>query len=174
MAAPDPFDSFLRNPSRETYAAVRRAVIKDKSYNPYSNSLESAASLLEQNRFQEFIDHVPSLMPDHLLSPRLHMMVSFAWRELGDEEGAKFEMSLAHLCIEGILKSGDGSRANPYPVLRVSDEYDVLGALGKKLTKQSLLKCDGKSFDAIDCEDGSVIHFDITDMFAALNRQFTK
>ena len=174
MAGQDPFDAFIRNPTRETFAAVRSAVIKDKSYNPYGDSLESAAAMLEQAKFQDFLDHVPHLLPEHLLSPRLHMMASFAWRELGDEEGTKFEMSLAHLCIEGILKSGDGSHANPYPVLRVSDEYDVLGALGKKLVKQSLLKSDGKSVDAIDCEDGSVIHFDITDMFAALNRQFTK
>jgi hypothetical protein len=169
---PTPFDAFIRKPSRETFMAARAAVIASESYDPYGRSLENAAALLEAKKFPEFIDEVPKLLPDHLLSPRLHIMASYAWRELGDEDGMRYEMGLAHLCIEGILKTGDGSRVNPYLVLRVSDEYDALGALRKTLTRQSLLKSEGKSIDAIDCSDGSVVNFDITDMFNKLGDKF--
>jgi hypothetical protein len=164
------FEDFLKKPSRETFMAVRAAVVSSGAYNPYGNALEQASKLLDEGLFAEFLEQMPRLMPDHLLSPRAHMMASFAYKQLADEEGRKFEMALAHLCIDGVLASGDGSREKPYFVLRVSDEYDVMGALGRQMKQQSLVREGARALDAMDCADGTRVFFDITDMFSLLGK----
>jgi MinD-like ATPase involved in chromosome partitioning or flagellar assembly len=51
-------------------------------------------------------------------------------------------------------------------------EYDVLGSLGKRSTKQALKTDKGKSYDVLFCDDGAGIHFDVSDVFGSLKRRF--
>jgi hypothetical protein len=58
------------------------------------------------------------------------------------------------------VASGDGTRARPWTVLRVSDEYDVLRSLGRRPASQELVGQAGRELDRIECVDGSEAWFD--------------
>lgn len=80
------------------------------------------------------------------------------------------EYQIGQICIDCILSTGDGSKDQPYLVLRTSDEYDVLEHLDKKVKQQSLTGNGEKRFDVLECEDGSEYWFDVTDALNSLTK----
>ena len=168
----DPFFRFLKEPTQENFLAVREIVLKHPSYMPYNKDLEEAANKLESQDWQGFIDAGQRLVPNYLLSPRFHLMRSYALKQIGDEESSEMEAAMCMICFEGIRGTGDGSLEKPWLVLRTLDEYDVLEQLGKTPKGQSLLKKNDRTVDRMECEDGEVFWFDITDAFAKLDTEF--
>ena len=71
------------------------------------------------------------------------------------------------LALESIRSTGDGTRAHPWSVLRVSDEYDVLRAAGRISREQTLLEADGRSLDRHVCDDDSEAWFDVSRLVRA-------
>ena len=72
------FIAYLQSPSQETYHRVRNALVTSDSYNPYSNEVEEIQNLLEAKNFNRAIAAFYEAMPNLLLSPRAHMLVSMA------------------------------------------------------------------------------------------------
>lgn len=69
----------------------------------------------------------------------------------GDAPKAEFHRAIARGLVQSILASGDGKTPKTaYVVVAVSEEYDVLTALGLKLGVQSLVQDDGHSYDKMD------------------------
>lgn len=167
----EPFFEFLREPNRESFLAARRAVLEDPSYQPYSTDLEDLDALIEQEDYQGVLDRMPQLVPNLVLSPRLHLMLAYTQRRLGNTDAADMEGAIARTCADGILMTGKGTAENPWLVLRTSDEYDVLMFIDKKMERQALVRKDGKALDRLMCEDGSEVWFDVTDAMGALNKQ---
>jgi hypothetical protein len=157
------FLKFIKSPNRESYMAIRTALISSEQYSPYSNEMESIDELLDAGKLEEAREKLSSSIPNLLLSPRAYMMFSFIEEKLQNEENAEAERYIAATCCEGILATGDGTESNPYIVVRPSDEYDVIQYLGKQVIGQSLIKDSEHSFDLIDCDDGSKLWFDVTD-----------
>ena len=172
MADETAFMAFLQNPSRENFLRVRSLVVAHEGYQPYSNDLEEAEKLLETADWRGFLEAGPRFIPNHLLTPRFHLMRSYALSQLGETDDAEIETAMYITCMEGIRSTGDGSEQAPWLVLRTSDEYDVLQHLGLQLVKQSLHSKAERSFDRLECDDGSVFWFDITDPFRKLSQQF--
>ncbi|MBK8208310.1 MAG: DUF4919 domain-containing protein [Planctomycetes bacterium] len=168
---PEPFFEFLREPNRESFLAARRAVLEDPSYQPYSTELEELDALIEQEDYQGVLDRMPELVPNLVLSPRLHLMLAYTQRRLGNTDSADMEGAIARTCADGILMTGDGTAEKPWLVLRTSDEYDVLMFIDKKMETQALIRRDGKALDRLACEDGSEVWFDVSDAMNALNKQ---
>jgi hypothetical protein len=83
----------------------------------------------------------------------------------GQQSRAKREASLMAACLAGMKATGDGSRARPFVVTRISDEYDLIHSLGKTSSQQRLVFADGSHFDVHDLVDGTTIWFDISDIF---------
>lgn len=167
----DPFFTFLKEPTQQNFLAIRQVVLTHPSFDPSSEALESAATKLEAQDWQGFIDDGRALVPGFLLSPRFHLMRSYALKQIGDTESSEMEAAMCMLCFEGIRGTGDGSVENPWLVLRTLDEYDVLEQLGKTPSQQRLLKKNDRTLDRMECEDGGVLWFDITDTFNKLNEQ---
>ena len=101
-------------------------------------------------------------MPGAFFSPSAHAALAAAHAGLGDDARARAERSLQVLALESIRSTGDGTRAHPWSVLRVSDEYDVLRAAGRVSREQTLLEADGRSLDRHVCDDGSEAWFDVS------------
>ena len=163
------FFEFLQTPDREKFLAVREAVASSETYCPYSNELTQADQCIDQGKFEEARLLVGDAMANLLLSPAAHLTLAIIAKKLGDAKGAEMEGFIAATCVQGILATGDGSRDSPYFVLRTSDEYDVIGYLGKKPKSQALTGDGDRHFDLIHCEDGSELWFDITVPFNKLN-----
>ena len=90
--------------------------------------------------YQSAIDTYHSTFPNLLLNPGAHIMLSHAYRALNNEKMADFEKQVASFLVSFILETGNGTKERPYLVLRTSDEYDVLEALGKERSKQELIE----------------------------------
>ena len=159
------FLQFLQAPGRDTYLAVRGALIASPHYAPYSHDLEDIEHAAEKGAFDEarqlFTDAVENL----LLSPRAHLLMAFVADKSGDAEAADMERQLASICCSGILATGDGSRAQPYVVARTSDAYDMLQYLDRPPTGQALAQIGNRRIDVFTCEDGGELCFDITEVF---------
>jgi hypothetical protein len=167
----DVFFDFLQNPGRESYLKIRDLVVAHPSYNAYARDLDELAKLYGEERYDEMEAQKDRALPNYLLSPRLHLLAGLAARKRGDERAAEMEFFICSMCLEGILSTGDGSEERPYLVLRTTDEYDVLQHLDKTLDMQELMHKGERSYDVMNCQDGSVLWFDITDAFATLARQ---
>ena len=103
-----------------------------------------------------FRQHLPSV----LLSPGAHLALATAFEQLGERAQAEREREVARLGVEAVTESGDGSSDRPWVVLRVGDEYEVLAALGRRVTSQRLgVSQDGELVDELTCDDGSVCCF---------------
>ncbi len=163
---------FTMSPDRDSYLALREKVIASEAYQPYSNELETAGEFYEQGQVEEARDVLQNAMPNLLLSPRAHHLLSILFSKLGDEKSAQFEFFFGDACLEGILATGDGSADKPYLVVRTSDEYDVLEHLGKQLSMQGLTADEEKHLDVIKCQDGTQYVFDITEAYNQLTKSF--
>ncbi len=165
---------FIQSPDRDTYLAFRAKLIASEGYEPYSDEIDAAGELYEQQKIEEARDAIQNSMGNLILSPRAHQLLGFLHHKLGDEQAAQMEMMIGQACLEGILASGDGSANNPYVVARTSDEHDVIESLGKQLKQQSLSHSDDKHLDLIQCTDGSEYWFDITDAYNQLSSSLDK
>ena len=165
----DRFEEFLAEPDPQRYRKLRALVMADKAYNAGSTALEGVEVLLDHGRAAEARRRVRQLLPDWLLSPRAHRLAAEAARRLGDELGEQREWLVHRRCVEGLLTTGDGTRARPFLVTHVDDEYDLVEHLGKKLAHQDLVLDDGRSLDRITCQDGSEYWFDLTDVHARMD-----
>lgn len=159
----DLFLKFIKSPNHESYMAIRNELISSEHYNPYSDEMNSIDELLDRGKLEEAREKLSSSMPNLLLSPCAYMKFSFIEEKLQNEENAEMEKYIAAICCEGIITTGDGTRSNPYIVVRPSDEYDVVQYIGKQVKRQSLIKDGEHYFDLIDCDDGSKLWFNVTD-----------
>ncbi|MCF6227069.1 MAG: DUF4919 domain-containing protein [Planctomycetes bacterium] len=168
----NPFITFIEKPSKETFLAVRETVLTSPDYQPYSTDLTGLHGLIGESDWKAIIDSSKEMLPNFLLSPGYHMALAKAYKELGNEEGLQAELTLAKVCVDGIKLTGEGTREQPWLVLRTSDEYDLLGEMGKKSKQQSLVEVDGRKLDHQLCEDESEYYFDVTDPMSHMSRQF--
>ena len=156
------------NRDRDSFAALRAEIVSSEKYDPYSRELDEVNALLDAGDFEAAHCKLTEAMPNLFLSPAAHLAIAYVAEQTDDEESAKMEAFLAAMCCEGILTTGEGSRANPYLVLRTSDEYDVLQYLGKSFTGQALVEDGERHLDRMTCADGTELWFDITDAYNQL------
>jgi hypothetical protein len=162
------FTQFLREPSLETFTATRRLLVGHPAYAPYSQDLIEMSHCHENEQFDRVMEIFRDSMPNLILSPRAHLLSGIALREGGQEDPAKMEMAICHLCIDGIRMTGDGSQKRPFLVTRISDEYDLLMAMDKEMEMQALEESGGRQLDCLTLKGGTQLHFDVTDCMGRL------
>ncbi len=161
----DLFAAFLESPNRQTYLAVRAAVVASERYDPYSREMDDVDAILDADKLDDARRLLSGAMPNLLLSPAAHLVLSFIAKNSGDGERAQMESFVAATCCRGILATGDGTKDSPYLVVRISDEYDLIQYLGKEFNDQAIIEDGDRHFDRIEFQDGSEIWFDITDAY---------
>jgi len=164
------FLKLVEEASAANYLAVCDAISSHTSYAPYSDELARVEDLFSENKLEEARSCIFGAFPNLLVSPRAHWALAAIANRLKDDRGRSMEQWIAARCVEGVLATGEGTREKPYVVLRTSDEYDVLQFRGKKFVSQALQEFNDKCFDAISCEDGSELWFDITRAYAMLKK----
>jgi len=157
----DEISNFLADPNGENFLRVRGLIEDSPSYDTGADGDERLAELIAAGEYGEAADLVADLMPNWLLSARVHRFASLAAEKLGDEEVAARERYLSRACTRGLLLAGDGTSERPYPVLHISDEYDLLDALDKEPVGQRIDTAADGPRDVIICADGSEVWFDI-------------
>lgn len=159
------FFAFVATPDRDNYLKLRTWLVGCEAYDPYNDNLLDITQMVERQQFDRAAKALEESMPNLLLSPRAHALYAAIAAERGDEQRAEAERFVAELCVQGMLACGDGSRERPYPVLRTSDEYDVLEFLGKLPACQSLHHEGDRQLDRLETTDGQELWFDLTDAY---------
>lgn len=155
-------EAYVDDPGPDTLAPLRAVVRRAPNH---SRDLVPAAvvgPLQRAGDHQGVVRAVTAMMPGALLSPSAHLALAAAYDALGDRARAERELRLARAAVAGIRASGDGTDDRPWKVLRVSDEYDVLRALGTSATAQRVHEVDGRTLDRLDAADGRAYVFDVT------------
>ncbi len=159
--------TFLEAPSARTYRNVREALVEELATLGPSAPLSPVclielAELAASNQFTTLLERVDELQPAWALSPRIHFLAAIAAEECGDIDVAELERFTFQSCLEGILATGDGTAAAPYLITYISDEYDVLAALGLEPRSQALVEQRGMLCDVARCLDGEEVWFELT------------
>jgi hypothetical protein len=155
-------NAFLRERTLARYLAARDAMLTSPYYDPNSTILPDAFRLLSRGHFHEVLSVASRAMGNWLLNPGIHFVASQAFRELGDEDRAEREAETGRALLGGLLMTGDGSPEHPYLVLRVADEYDILASMGLRCRAHQVAYRNGRAFDALACDDGRDVWFDVT------------
>jgi hypothetical protein len=158
----DAFSDFLDAPTPASFLRLRAEIVAQPEYDFAADRLGELTALIETGAFGAVPDKLTELMPGWLLSPRVHAIAAYAAEQTGEPDRAQFERDFGLACLRGIRDSGDGSRARPYPVTHVADEYDLLDALGKEVASQRQVSGEDGVFDLLVCTDGSEVWFDVT------------
>ena len=148
-----------------SFLELRKSVVDSNDYDPDSTEMDEAIELENIFDYQGAIDRLLKSGDNFVLSPRFHIHLSDLFNKISDEDGAYSEWILAISCLKGILSTGEGTENNPYLVLRISDEKDILDYLEYKPLTQKIIKKGNKHFDIFECENGNDCWFDISDFF---------
>ena len=164
---------YLVEQTTENFLRLRDAVANSPGYQPYADNMSVVDGLLEQENYEAARSHLMAMMPNLILNPGIHKLISFVLHKLDKTDDSQAEFALGMLFTQGILSTGEGSEAKPYLVLHTSDEYDIMEHLGKQFRKQALVEKGDKHYDRQECEDGSAIWFDVTTPYNHLGRQMS-
>jgi hypothetical protein len=156
--------AFVEQPCKATYLAARDAVLCESPLPLMAVEIADLDCCLEQEQHQALLDRLDALPASKVLSPRIHFLAAEAAAALGRAADEELERSLFVLTLQGLLSTGDGTRANPYEVCHASDEHDVLAAMGHEAAGQSLVEHEGRLCDVLVCSDGREVWFDVTDL----------
>lgn len=156
------FEAFLEKSTLDSYYALRDAVVSHAQFNPYSDELARLNTLCADEDFQEMQVVMQGMLPNCLMSPSFHIFAGLAAKGLGDEKTAELQSQVARRFLLALLETGDGSEEDPYHIVRIEDEYDVMAANGREVAGQEMLEENGRYFDVLTDTDGRKIWFDVT------------
>lgn len=159
MTVSDLFEAYALDPTPEGLGALHTAIMQSPGYDPMIVVSAAVAPLRREGRHQEVVDTIRSWMPGALLSPSAHGHLARALSDLGDTQGSRTESRLSRLALESIAATGSGSREEPCSVLRIEDEYDILGASSQRPVAQRQVTDDRGEFDVHTVEDGGEVWF---------------
>lgn len=150
---------YLTQPSLETLRAIHAQIRASAGFNANTDISAVLRSRPQDGAYQDAVAAVGRLMPGAFLSATAHGALARAYQGLGDGAALERERTMARVSISSALSTGDGSRERPWWALRVSDEYDVLRALGKTSASQELSTQDERRLDHHVCTDDSEVWF---------------
>lgn len=142
-------------------ARLRHAIMSDVTFDVASPWFEPAAELAAQERHDELIRLLDAHMPGAFLSPDTHQLLAHALSAIGERTQAEQERFLAHVSLELILDSGDGSQTRPWQVLRVLDEYAVLRHRGFPVAAQRRDDDSARTLDVHRTSAGRELWFEV-------------
>lgn len=148
-------------PSGEGLRALHDAVRRAPGFDVGLELRRPAADLLRRGDHAGVARLVAAAMPGAFLSPAAHRLWSRSLAALGDSEGAAREDRQARLALRAILGSGAGTSDQPWRVLRVSDEYDVLEARGLTSREQRVVERDDRLLDVHRCAGEEQVWFEL-------------
>lgn len=140
---------------------LRAAIVAHPSFDPDLAPTRVAAPFLEEGRAQDLLDDLLGRMPGAFFSAGTHTALATAYEMVGDTARQQREQSLAEAAVMTVLSTGDGTAERPWTVLRVSDEYDVLRAIGRRSTTGEYVERDGRLLDRLEQDDGGEAWFEI-------------
>jgi len=161
------FNRLYHEPSAGDYQQALSELAVDPSYNPWSKDMDDMAEFVNTNHVDKAYFLYEDSMPNLALCPQAHFLASAIVRKAGNDLLADVEGRMGWALDQSILKTGDGTRANPYLVGRTSDEYDLFEFEWHKKVEswEVITETGGRHLDHLRSTDGHDYWFDWTVMF---------
>ena len=157
-------------PSLVDFKNLRMAFAASEHYAPYESDLESEGSiakLMEEERYQEAINLINSLLEKNYVNLHLHLKAVLAYRKMELDTKATNHRDFAFRLLDSIMNSGDGrSFDTAYVIIDTQEEHTMIAMLGFAFLQQRLVKHDGHDYDILTIKDNktgeeSEIYFNI-------------
>jgi tetratricopeptide (TPR) repeat protein len=146
-----------------------------KSYSPYGSTSTDFTKAYNAKDYKEAIKLGEEFLEEHPLDAKMLFKLLVCYDQTGDKAIAKKYAFRYYSLIKAIMSSGDGkSIETAYVVMAVPDEYQVLGALGLRSSKQALVgQTDVLTVTADEPADLSPynVYFNVSQPFGHLSRQ---
>jgi Domain of unknown function (DUF4919) len=162
------------------FQALRLAYAESASYDPYGSGPKNARvdmiKAFNKGDCEAALAHANAIIEEVYIDAEAHIVAS---RCLGTALGkAAFHREIAQGLGNSILDSGDGkSAATAFVIVRIAEEYYVLGAMGLRMQGQSLASEGGHAFDLMKATDRNgnavSVYFQIDRVLAAADRNFS-
>jgi hypothetical protein len=169
------------NPAEIDFLELRMEYTRSSYYNPYGdrNEINELSQLFGEEKFQEIILKIPSLLVSSFVDIDFHMIAFSAAEHLKDEKLLSFHGFIIKKLVESILNSGDGNTPETaYIVINTYEEYALLKLFGLKMIEQKLMKINDRSYDLLEVVDKEGnqkgVYFDIEIPFNWLGSRMNK
>lgn len=119
-----------------------------------SDDIKLLYSLLKDKKFDQALKKVDQLLDKVFVDAELHYIAFVANSESGNKEKADFHKAVIRGILDSIQENKHGrSEEDAFVVINVHEEYTFLRFSHMQVTKQSLHKKDGHTYDVMVCQD---------------------
>jgi hypothetical protein len=160
----DGFAALLRQPTARRYKQLRSSLLASGSHANCTLRFIEAEHCLHGGDFEALSALVAQLLPEGLLSLRLHRLGAIAALQREDTERAQLHRFTFDALCEAVESTGHGTRTRPWVVTHAFDAVELLAARGRKVVSQSLIEDDGRQFEVLLCDDEHEFWFEVTDL----------
>ncbi len=152
------------------FKALRLAYTETPEYKPYEQKDEERNAMftaLKAKEYEKALKSAQSILEHNYVDLDAHYVSQSSYRALNNPKEYAYHRTVFRGLLDSILNSGDGkSPQTAYLVINISEEYVVLGYLGYKFKRQSLISADGHRYDKMEViqkesGDSSVIYFNV-------------
>jgi hypothetical protein len=148
-----------------------------KAYQPYKenkyyNKINSliASKKYSTKSLQSLLNYVNLELADHPFDIKLLKIKIFVYKRLKDKSNYDITKKQIQVILDAIKSTGDGAKHNPYVVVFISNQYDILKMLNlKPFTNRYINK--NLEFVKVKENDKKIkgIYFDITPISRVIN-----
>lgn len=162
------------------FAALRYAYAESANYDGYGGGPPGAqkamAEAFRAGDCKQALVQAKLILDSMYIDIPAHIVASRCSAETYEVGTSNFHRAIAMGLERSILSSGDGkSPQTAYVVVRISEEYHMIGILGFRPGKQSLVHDGGHSYDLMQVTDASgkevSIYFQIDRVLAGLTKK---
>ena len=162
------------------WQALRFAYADRPGFNAYGDGQDltrkQMRAAMAANDFVGALTQAQLICDQDYVDAEAHLIEALAYIKMGQAAAARRERDIG----EGLLRSiqtGDGLTAKTaFTVINVPEEYSLVSEFGRRVTRQSLVRQDGHSYDVLETVDqkgdARAFYFLIDRVMAAEIKQF--
>jgi hypothetical protein len=164
------------------WAALRLAYSQTSSFDVFGReemiARKAIGTELQRGDTDGALKSALALINADFVEPEGHLAAAVAYERLGRGQDAARERATGTGLLQSIHTGDGASAARPFTVIRVSEEYEFLAAMGRRPLKQALVTVAPHVFDVMTTTDAAGggqrdYWFLIDDVFAAESRAFS-
>ena len=156
--------SFFVSPTGDEFAQLRNDALQTAGYDFLAASLVALERRLNHEKPSILLKELGDISPSFHICPRYHYVDARIREALGEVTEMELSIDRLRACITAIVETGEGSRVDPFLGLFLTDQDDVLRAIGERSRSSAFVQEKAHAYDVVTAHSGSEYWFDVTDV----------
>ena len=157
-------EQFFADPKVERFKDIQRSARLSPNFDPFCTELLSIeANLLDANP-TETLQRLGELVDAYQACPRFHYLEARVYEMLGDMVALGLAVQRLKTCLRMLAETGEGTKKSPFSVAFITDEDDLLRAIGEQKRCQQTVTSSHRQFDVLVAHSGEELWFDVTEI----------